>query len=109
MLPQCGEWRGGRTEYAPHGMSPKARGTPIPIPHIDVKLAASHADNHLFHPAIALERFCDTPTPLAAGYHQLAIGHKEDQSLRIRSRGRARALSMVSRVATVDKAPLLSS
>jgi len=24
------------------------------------KLAASHADNHLFHPAIALERFCDT-------------------------------------------------
>jgi len=40
-----------------------ARGTPIPIPYIDVKLAASHADNHLFHLTIALERFCDTPAP----------------------------------------------
>ena len=35
----------------------ETRGTPTPVPYIRVKLAVSHADNHLFHLTMSLKDF----------------------------------------------------
>ena len=64
--------------------------TPIPIPYIHVRLAISHADNHLFHFTVVLERFlsislcprCSTRPQLRLGFARSALIISEgDRSL----------------------------
>lgn len=59
----------GLPDFLPSGTAPgiqppspsRARGTLIPIPHIHVQPAVSHANNYLFHPTITFKRFPSIP------------------------------------------------
>ena len=56
----------GRPEYPIRAcVPPMTRGTPTPISYIHIKLAVSHADNHLLHLTIFSDRFL--PAPLCPG------------------------------------------